>query len=863
MKKVFEIIVLLVGIFLWNNLRAQSTGIASVDLSRSSYKQQPTNEKNKAQRLQDLRAYVRYLSYLGVDLNPGRQYFSDHLSSPDLQKIESEAMDHQFEVLDRLFLDYHYHIPQLKNKLHQNPEISSVETYTNWGNLRGDQGQTGFTLQQGPLKGQLKWKFPLNHAQKSKAIYENGRIYVGTEGVTNRALCLDAKTGQVIWNSAHSSNQNQYKTARASSSPVLQGNKLFIRETGSMGNGGPAKELLVIDKNNGHLVEEIYAGHVDYRVGNAPFDLKGKVAVFAHSQQEIGASEATEAGGAQVFDSLVAVDIENKQRLWAKKIGTFFSEPQIQDNRVLVGNEKGQVRCYALNDGRLVWQFEAQTSVRSKIQYYQKQYFFSDAEGRIYGLDCKGAVKWTKQLPMDAKAFYPLSNLAFEGQSVYVGSSFKACFKLSVINGDIHWSNHTDDWIRTAPMVLETHVFVADLSGNVLSLDKEDGRESWKNKVSTHGFLGEFENSEDALMIIDGQHRLFSINPKDGEIQWAHSLLLTGKYQGQEVLADLVAGGPDFQSSAVVADRIAYVGGPQFLYAFDLKQGKLLWRYETAGQICGTPAYHQGRLFFGQQGGTDQFYCLDAQTGKVLWQTRTGWVWASPNVDDKNVYLSSVEGRFICLDQENGAKHWEYNSQSGAYPSPAIEGQRIVFGSWNGKYYCFDKSSGQMQWEYHISGHPDSGSAMICDGTFYGQGFISDQFHAIDMKTGKIKWGISIGSEWCNASPTTDGKFLFYSIYRPWLHQAPFPSHTFCVDAQSGKQRYKLPFAGGLTAPVICQDRVFSASTTDPYLRAWNKADGEILWQYKMGGRAEEACLTISGNHALIPCTDGFLYVFD
>lgn len=139
---------------------------------------------------------------------------------------------------------------------------------------------------------------------------------------------------------------------------------------------------------------------------------------------------------------------------------------------------------------------------------------------------------------------------------------------------------------------------------------------------------------------------------------------------------------------------------------------------------------------------------------------------------------------------------------------------------------------------------------------------MSSDFHAVNATTGEKIWSVDIGEEWCNASPVSNGEYILYSTYRPWLHQAPLPSHTFCLDTKTGKQLYKIPFAGGLTGAVICDDLVFTASTTDSYFRAWDVATGSIRWQYRMGGRAEETCTSIYGDKAFIVCTDGYLYAF-
>ena len=57
------------------------------------------------------------------------------------------------------------------------------------------------------------------------------------------------------------------------------------------------------------------------------------------------------------------------------------------------------------------------------------------------------------------------------------------------------------------------------------------------------------------------------------------------------------------------------------LYALDTLSGKLLWSYETGGEILSTPAVSDGVVFFGSKDGF--VYALNASDGKLKWKFKT------------------------------------------------------------------------------------------------------------------------------------------------------------------------------------------------------------------------------------------------
>ena len=846
------------------------TGHQDIDRVRMELATTPTDSSNVAERLNTLKLWIRLLSYSGANLNPIRDSFmakgfESKLTDIEKSKTLFQNIDLEYGKLEEIFEYFSQNPDRYLVSLNRKTDADFGEQ-RDWPTLRGDEGQTGFTTQSGPLKGKLRWKFPAGHAWYATPTFSDGKVFIGSPGVSHEAYCLDATTGEYIWKTLQKEKQNQYSTPRYSSPTHVVGDHVIVREIGSLGNNGPAKHFVYIDKNTGRETREVYAGHVDYRVGYAPFEGNEEYIVFPHSIQEIGSNSDRQVEVVS-FDSLVCIGIRDGARKWKHYMGEFYSEALIAGNNVYCGDFKGNLRCLDLESGKLNWIAETGGAINCKAQYVNGNVIVGNQKGKVISFDAESGKKiWSTALPVEERAFQNFSRAIVDKDMVYIGSADRHLYALDLRSGDIKWKLELDDWIRASPLVVDGKLIVATAGGYVYAIQTGNEKPGilWKNKASLHGIYADLRQYQKKIYVSSSDFYLINIEPSNGQIIWKTSVFesITDN-TGERVLADLVGGGPDYQAGTTIANGVAYFGSPRFVYAVDVETGNELWKFETRGQICGAPAVANGKVFFGQQGGTHFFYCVDSKTGALKWKKPLKWVWASPNTKDGKIYIATVAGTFFCCDQDTGRIEWQFESKQGAYPAPSLKGDTVYFGSWNGQYYAFDKDNGKLIWQFDIKGHPDSGSSIVKDGIFYAQGYISKHFYALNADSGKELWKSQLNGEWCNASPVTDGKYVLYSTYIKPLHQAPIPSQTICLNARTGEFNYKIPFAGGLTGAVICNNLVFSASTTDCYMRAWDVATGKIRWQYRMGGRAEETCVSVYGDKAFIVGTDGYLYAFE
>jgi outer membrane protein assembly factor BamB len=90
------------------------------------------------------------------------------------------------------------------------------------------------------------------------------------------------------------------------------------------------------------------------------------------------------------------------------------------------------------------------------------------------------------------------------------------------------------------------------------------------------------------------------------------------------------------------------------------------------------------------------------------------------------------------------------------YGSPAVWNRRVYVGSYDGYFYALDAATGQRIWRVKANG-PISGSANVVDGIVYFA-TLKGRTYALDSRSGKVLWTFHDGKY---APVTTDGKRVF------------------------------------------------------------------------------------------------------
>ncbi len=796
----------------------------------------------------------------------------------------SATVDQGYQVLEKIQESLYDHPPRITTvpmgSIAGGPSVGEIP----WAHYKGNIHRTGYTGASGPVSGKTLWKFPIGLAWESRPVAENGRVYVSSPGMRNTLLCLDLNTGEYVWKSrqlVEIMGDQHYNTACNSSTPVVLSDKILIREMGSRGNVGQTKHVVYIDKNDGHFIQEIVAGHVDYRAGYAPLDASEKYLVIPFGVQDIEDTPPI----SQAFNRIICKETKTGRQLWDFNIGPFFSEPLLVEDLIYTGTLFGDVFCLKAEGNyppasaeRIAWQFKADGAVNRRVAVDQDRVFFGSNSGTVYCLDrYTGKKIWEYRIDHpEPRSFRQFSTPTVASGKVYIGGSSRRLYCLDAATGSLLFAYQTGDWIRSRPVVKDDCVFFASMDGTLTCLPVDqstitprgDGKITprWEIRLSEYPILADLTLAGDRLLVSDSDLIIHCVSLK-GKKLWEKSIIGSFRLDGRRILTEQIAGGAYYQSKPTAVDGMVYVGSPaRFIYALDAETGDEKWKFEMGAAISASPEMDNGKIYAGQQGGEDWFYCIDAKSGSPVWKQNIGWDWGSCNVSDGKVYIPGIDGYVNCLDANTGEIIWRYRTEKSTCSEPTLDGDQVYFSGWDHFLYAFEKNTGTLRWKFQLSGGGDSGVPVASDMKIYLP-VGGNVFRCLDGRTGDVIWRYTQGRNVFNVTPAYHDGRVFLSCWQgTGLGGISVYSEMYCFDAKEGKLLWTFPYGGGLTGPVVGEGgKLYFASTTDPYfycVDANGKGDGTTAcyFRYRMGNRVEESTPALYRGRAYILCSDGYLH---
>jgi quinohemoprotein ethanol dehydrogenase len=159
----------------------------------------------------------------------------------------------------------------------------------------------------------------------------------------------------------------------------------------------------------------------------------------------------------------------------------------------------------------------------------------------------------------------------------------------------------------------------------------------------------------------------------------------------------------------------------------------LAWSRElgTTRGLEGTPLVKDGILY--TTGAWSVVYAIDAKTGNVRWTydpkvPRTRAYFICCDVVNRGValyhgkvYVGTLDGRLIALDESTGKPVWDVSTADAARPyaitsAPRIAGGKVIIGNAGAEYgvrgyiSAFDAETGKMAWRFYtVPGDPSKG----------------------------------------------------------------------------------------------------------------------------------------------------------
>jgi outer membrane protein assembly factor BamB len=289
----------------------------------------------------------------------------------------------------------------------------------------------------------------------------------------------------------------------------------------------------------------------------------------------------------------------------------------------------------------------------------------------------------------------------------------------------------------------------------------------------------------------------------------------------------------------------------------------LLWSFTTANWVFASPVVADRIVYIGSRDGN--IYALDAMTGAEQWRFPTGdSVQSTAAVVDGVVYVGGGDGIVYALDAFTGAERWRVSTGSSVVSSPAVAEGVVYFGNWDGILYALDAGTGAERWRFNTgnvsAGQPSiEGSPAVVDGVVYIGNYAGDVF-ALNAVTGEEIWRGDAGESVGAAAAVSAGFVYVIDDARA----------VIALDASTGTElwRYRIGQSWD-SAPAVAGETVYVGNLFDDSgggIVALNAATGEERWRLATGNVVMSAPTVADGvvyvGSGTVPTT-GALHAID
>jgi outer membrane protein assembly factor BamB/predicted phosphodiesterase len=296
-----------------------------------------------------------------------------------------------------------------------------------------------------------------------------------------------------------------------------------------------------------------------------------------------------------------------------------------------------------------------------------------------------------------------------------------------------------------------------------------------------------------------------------------------------------------------------------WIFALDGRTGKKVWAYRTGGKVYSTPAVADGYIVAASTDGW--IYCL--KDGKLVWKFETLKPdVASPVIEGGVVYVGGSDGHFRAIELATGRLRWDFDRVRGfVADKPLLYAGNVYFGSWGTDLYALDKATGKLVWRWD-NGHPNRmfSPAACWPVATGGRLFIvapDNVMTAFDAATGLVLWRSRAPKLRVRESMglSADSSLVYVKTMDGVVIGISTKADTLQADWRSPVE---LGYELAPTA-LLEKDGVVLVPTHSGTVWALARKDGRLLWRYKASNCMVNGVLPMENGAYVISTMDGTL----
>lgn len=243
-----------------------------------------------------------------------------------------------------------------------------------------------------------------------------------------------------------------------------------------------------------------------------------------------------------------------------------------------------------------------------------------------------------------------------------------------------------------------------------------------------------------------------------------------------------------------------YAGDKKYSVAsYDLTAGKINWR-KNYGDIRTSPVLYEGYIYFGSLNGN--FYKVELNSGKMIWKFNSkGQIHSTCAIKGTIAVFGNDKGFIYGIDLNTGAEVWKVDLKLPVFSTPLINEGNIYIGCNDSNFYSISLDSGKVNWKLNLHSKLIGGSAIDGEGNLV-TGAVDGNIYSISS-SGEVKWKTSTNGA-VISSPIVSGNYIYVSSY---------DSYIYSIDAANGRVLWSSMLENKVkTTPVIWKEYLFVAA---------------------------------------------------
>ncbi len=259
-----------------------------------------------------------------------------------------------------------------------------------------------------------------------------------------------------------------------------------------------------------------------------------------------------------------------------------------------------------------------------------------------------------------------------------------------------------------------------------------------------------------------------------------------------------------------------------------------LWFRSFGTPLLNAPIIGNNHLYLLAPDG--YLHVLDMRSGAEQWRVPVGGEMTSNGLALANglLYLAMAEHSIAALDANTGQLRWRFDTVGVVRAAPMVVGRDVLVASGANSLLCLDSLTGEEYWAFHSEDAlaefwPTHTPPAIANGLVYVALGASNEFNALDLRTGRKVWEAALGERMTGGPMVDEALGLVYVV--------TWSGRIVAYDTRTGKLRWSAHIpAGSASSPALSlQFDTLYLSGFAGYLYAFAAASGRLSWRTAMG----------------------------